>query len=292
MNFTKEQQQNYFTLIGKISAIDINHADSQNGVPYIRGTVTVKADESEFNVHFFEMKMWKIGKPDERENPRYNQIQALENGQNVNFSCGLEENKFAGSDGSIISNEQLTLNFINAPKQGQQPGLTFDMVGVVLSPLQEVKNDKGDTTGFKIKIGQGQYRADRGFSVVTLNVDPNMNAAVNYVRDNYKLNDTVRVAGRGKAIIETEERVTESLFGETQVEVFHNHKAQYVIESGLVVSEAMQYSDEAIEYLTTATKDFEATLKSRAAAKPAKAANTFTSDGGQSSGGLSGMLGL
>lgn len=291
MNFTKEQRQNYFTLVGEISAVDITEATTGMGVPYIRGTITVKADESEFNVSFFEMKKWKVGKPDERPNPRYEEVKGLSNGDPVRFSCALEENKFAGSDGSVISNEQLTLNFINQPNQNDQKGLIFDMVGVVVAPLKEIKDEKDDITGYELKLGQGQYRADRGFSIVTLNVDPNMTAAVNYIRDNYKVNDTVRVSGRGKSIIETETKKTETLFGEPKVEVFQNHKTNYLIEGGLQISDAMKYSDDAIQALVTATKEFEAELKNKQAAKPKTAASTF---GGESegTGGLSGMLGL
>lgn len=287
MNLTKEQRQNYFNLTGTISAVDIQPGKTQNGVDYIRGTITVAADDSEFNVTFFEMKKWKIGTPQERPNPRFVEVQELSNGQAVAFSCSLEENKFAGNDGSVISNEQLTLNFINQPRQGDQPGLTFDMVGVVLAPLKEIKDEKDNTSGYEIKLGQGQYRAERGFSVVGLNVDPNMTAAVNYIRDNYKIGDTVRVSGRGKSIIETTTKTTETLFGEPQVETYQNHTTNYFIEGGLQVSEAMVYSKEEIEALTTFTKEFEEELKTKQAAKPKAAATSF-----EGTGGLSGMLGL
>ena len=291
MNFTKEQRQNYFTLVGTISAIDIQENTSAAGVPYIRGTITVKTNESEFNVHFFEMKKWKIGQPDERPNPRFEEIQNLGNGNPVRFSCALEENKFAGRDGTIVSNEQLTLNFINKPNQNDEPGLTFDMVGVVLSPLAEVKNEADELIAYEIKIGQGQYRADRGFSIVSLNVDPNMNSAVNFIRDNYKLNDTVRVSGRGKSIIETTTKKTEALFGEPVVETYQNHKTNYFIEGGLQVSDAMRYSEEEIKALTLATQQFEESEKQRAAAQP-KQATSFNDAGPASSGGLAGMLGV
>lgn len=290
MNLTKEQRQNYFNLNGTISAVDIQEGKTQNGVDYIRGTITVKANESEFNVTFFEMKKWKVGTPQERPNPRYTEVQELSNGQAVAFSCALEENKFAGNDGSIISNEQLTLNFINQPRQGDQPGLTFDMVGVVVKPLAEVKNEKDDVVGYSLKIGQGQYQAERGFSVVSLDVNPQMTAAVNYIRDNYKIGDTVRVSGRGQSKIETTTKTTETLFGEPVVETFQNLETSYFIEGGLQVSEAMKYSEEEIEQLTTFTKEFEESLKNKQAAKPKQAATSFAAEGG--TGGLSGMLGL
>ncbi len=295
MQLRKEQLQNYFTLIGALGTIDITDGTTQAGVPYIRGIITVKADESEFKVNFFEMKKWKVGKPDERPNPRFEEVKELVAGQIVRFSCALEENKFAGSDGNIISNEQLTLNFINKPNQGDEQGLTFDMVGVVLKPLQDKVDDKGNLVKHTIKLGQGQYRANQGFSIVELAVDKNQSGAVNFIRENYKVGDTVRVSGHGKAVIETSQKTTESLFGEAKVETFQNYSTDYFIDSGLQANDSNKYSEADIAFLTEATKTYEEELKSKAKSKPKTggAAATFTSTpSGNSDGGIGGLLGL
>ena len=291
MEFTKGQMQNYFNLVGKLGSVDIKDGVTKNGVDYIRGTIIVEANDSEFKVTFFEMKTWKNGT---MANPKFEEIKSMSNGQLVSFSCSLEENKFAGRDG-IISNEQLTLGFINKPSQTDEPGLTFDIVGVVTSPLKDVMNEKGDLIKHTIKIGQGQYRADQGFSIVELSVNPNQTGAVNYMRDNYTLNKTIRVSGRGSSTIETREVEVETLFGTPNIEIYQNHVTDYVIEGGLEVNDGMIYSEEAIEFLKKATASYEEQLISDSKSKPAAnvgfGGNTSTppaNDGG----GINSLLGI
>lgn len=286
MKFNKEQTQNYVTLVGSIKEIDL--ADTENkGNPVVRGSLMVEAGDSVFKVDFYEGKSWGYGKDNQRQNPKYSALKGFSEGQMVNLSCAIEGNKFKGNDGTIVNNQRLNLAFINDVRQTDTPKLEFDIVGVVLRPLHEVRDKEDNLLHYSIKLGQAQYRVERGYSTITLDVEANNTNAVNHIRDNYLLNNTVRVSGRGVAVIETRKEEIPSDFGAPVVREFQNHRTNYFIESGLQPSESSIYKDEQLEFLTQATKSFDESLM---AEKPKT--QSQASAPAANKGGVAGMLGL
>lgn len=285
MKFNREQTRNNVTVIGSIGAIDLREGTGKSGQPYIMGTLTVKADDSEFKVSFFENKTWGVGTDNPRPNPKFTEIQNMSEGQVVNLSCALEENKFKAQDGNIVSTQRLSLSFINKVNQTDEPGFSFDITGVVVKPLREVRDEQDNLKHYTIEIGQGQFRTENGFSVVKLDVPAENTAAATFMRDNYTLHKTVRVTGYAKATVEEIIRKVDSQFGEAMEQKFQNYRVNYFISSGLQVEETANYTQEQIDYLVKATADFEETLKS---ASSAPKAETKAPAGG----GAASLLGL
>ena len=138
MNFTKDHTENRVVLTGQLKQCDITENVTKTGVPYKRGTLVVVGAGNEFKVTFLEQKTDKSGK----ENPKFNQVSQLQNGQSVSLQCSFRENKFIGSDGSLVKNPELNLGFINQPRETDVEGLTLNYTGFVVSPLSEVRDEQ------------------------------------------------------------------------------------------------------------------------------------------------------
>ena len=284
MELTKDQKRNYVSVIGILSAIDRREGTTANGDPYVAGTFTVKAGDQEYKVEAFEMKTWGRGTNTERPNPKYSGLLELTNGESVDFSCSLVENRFF-SQGQIYSSTRVSLAFINKPRAGAEPGLKFDIAGFVTQPIQEVRDKEDNLTHYSIKIGQAQYDLSRGVSAVELTVDPKNQSAVQYMRDNYTLHKTVRVSGHGVAKIVTEVIKEEAVFGDPIERVYQNYTAHFVIDSGSVVPAEDVYREDQIEALVRATRDRDEEMKSSASKPASSAASSGASSFADSSGG-------
>lgn len=267
MNFTKDHKENRVNLVGQLKQADVVDSVTSKGVPYRRGTLIVLAAGNEFKVNFFEQKTYKNG----NENGKYNQVAQLQNGQLVSLQCSFRENKFVGSDGSLVKNQELSLNFINQPRETDVEGLTFGFTGFVVSPLSEVRDEQGNLTHFSMKIAQSEYIEDLGMLVAEFAVDPLNQQAVQYIQSSYPVGATAKIGGIGKASVVTREVVKEAMFGESEKQVFQNHIQRFYIESGFEVSELGKYTPEMIELLKANTLKAEENLKSKSseAAKPA-----------------------
>lgn len=269
MEFKQTQKKNAIRLVGRIKAVDVVDGLTKDGVPTIYGTITVAANDSEYSVNFFESKTWSS----EKENPKYKEIPALQNDTIVSLSCELQGNKFIGNDGTLITTNRLRLGFINRPLQTDQEGLTFDIVGVVLSPLKEVRDKEDNVTHYALTLGQAQYKLNYGWSVIQLSVEANNTAAINYMQSNFTPGATVRPTGHGKATIRTREVRTEAAFGADKVETYQDHIYHYFVDSALMVAEADFYTEAQIKALNEATEAYNANLKEENSAPAAPAAD-------------------
>lgn len=290
--FTREKTLNNVRVIGTVESIDRRDGESKAGVPVVMGSIMVKHEESVVRVDYYELKTWKNGT---MKNEKYNTISNMEEGNLVSLACSLEGNKFVGRDGNLVNGQRLNLNFINDVRATDSYGTVFDIIGVVLDPIREVKDKDNNIINYTLKIGQApQYQPAngplRGYSMVTLDVDPKNTPIVNGIEKNYLAGTTVRVSGHAQATVTEHVEVIESIFGDDEKRVTQRFDSKFYIDKGLRVLPDQEYTEEDIAYLTQATLDENTRLEEDAKSKPAATADTATS--GAAEGSLENLLGF
>lgn len=290
MEFKREKKLNNVKVVGRVESIERREMDNK-GVPVVAGHILVRHGDSVVRVEYYEMKTWKSGT---MVNEKYGKINNMNEGDLVAFACSLEENKFVARDGSLVSHQRLSLNFINDVRQTDEEGTYFDILGVVLQPLKEVKNEEGVITNYTIKLGQApQYQPEnrpaKGYSIITLDVQPENATVVNGAEKHYLTGTTVRVAGHAQVIVENVKEVIESVFGDDEVRISHKFDSKFYIDKGLRTMPNEEYTDEEKQYLERSTIEENERLAEEAANKPAENTSSSTAN---SADGLSGLLGL
>lgn len=289
MEFKREKTLNNVRVIGRVESIERRDTETRTGVPAVAGHIMVRHGESVVKVEYYEMKTWSTG-----ANPKYATINTMNEGTLVSLSASLEENKFVAKDGNLIQNQRLNLNFINDVRQSDEEGTFFDIIGVVLEPLKEVKDDEGNTINHTIKLGQApswqpKDAPAKGYSIISLDVNPSNSAVVNGIEKAYTVGKTVRVAGHAQVIVESKKEIIEADFGEDEVRITQKFDSKFYIDKGLRTLPTEEYTDAEIAHLQAATIAENERLKEEAANKAQESPSTATSDGAT---GLENLLGL
>lgn len=269
MNLEKKRI-NQVTVVGTLSEIERIEGVSAKGVAFLRGKAIISSGNDKYQVEYYSPKTWGSGK----ENAQYDVIKGLSLDTLVKVTGNLEGNRFHTSDDSLIVTNRIRVGFFNEPYESDVAGATFDFLGFITQELTETRDKEQNLKGYTFKIAQSRYNADTGLDVVTLNVAPENAAAVNYMRDNYKLGTTVRPSGRIKSTIEITEVREKAVFGEDNVKTYQKNVTEFVVDNSLHVDELEKYTQEEINTLVANTEANDAkTLADRKAkSKPAAAA--------------------
>ena len=272
MNFNNVMKVNRVKVVGPITALNIIDDFDRNQTPIKRGSVTVKVGDSELVLELYMAETYKSGK----ENSSYKILEGATIGSVFTYDCNLNESKFVPRDGSgeLARSYKIRVNFVNKTRNTDVEGATFEYGGIVLSQLKEMTNQEGEVYRLDIMIGQPEDYTDRGLNIFRFNVDPRNTELIQAVRDNFNTLDTVKISGTIVAETTTTEVIEESLFGAPVTKTYQNNFVSYNITGAAVVPENNIYSEEQINHLMQATKEYDATLKAEATAAPKKAAKT------------------
>lgn len=223
LDIKKVKSTNNVEVVGILSELNIEEKVTSDGRKYIQGEATVKVDqeyrgeltENEVVVRMFSMRNKKDGSPnriyDNILNMRENftslaAAESPENASHVSISSGqLRESMYLDKSTNLpkTGGFQISSNFMNKAKSGEEQHATFELSGVIGDIKDEMDNN-GDETG-RLIVKFIVVNFDGTVDVIDLIAEEP--TAVNHIRNNWETGETVCLAGvinMVKKVIETE----------------------------------------------------------------------------------------
>ena len=223
LDIKKVKSTNNVEVVGILSELNIEEKVTSDGRKYIQGEATVKVDqeyrgeltENEVVVRMFSMRNKKDGSPnriyDNILNMRENftslaAAESPENASHVSISSGqLRESMYLDKSTNLpkTGGFQISSNFMNKAKPGEEQHATFELSGVIGDIKDEIDNN-GDETG-RLIVKFIVVNFDGTVDVIDLIAEEP--TAVNHIRNNWETGETVCLAGvinMVKKVIETE----------------------------------------------------------------------------------------
>lgn len=256
-------RENKIEIIGTLEKIDIIKDTSKtNGSAYMRGNLVVKVSSpKQMNIplNFFTSALTKDGKP----RKLYGQLEALRQGQRVNITATVDENKFYDQTrGQLAKGKRLNVNFINNVGLNDVDKAEFSYSGFVFEGLKELFDRDGEPYGYGIKLAQTNYKNDN-CQVVGFMVDSQNAAAIRYMQAEYTSGKTVKVYGVLDYDIVTETVTEKADFGPDIVKTFQRNVSNIIITKGTSVSEG-EYEVEDVTRLIAASAAEDRALEANA----------------------------
>lgn len=235
LDVKKTKSDNFVNICGVLNELDITTGTSADGKDWIRGTAVIKCDqdingvatECLVPVKMFSMRLKKDGDL----NKVYDRILGYREkftseavadddhpASRITVTGELEENIWLDkTTGAERSTFQISSNFLNEKKDGDEEGAKFRLTGVVLNdPAEADETDKeGNPTGRKfIKLGVIGFGGK--INVITLFASGSQAA---HIESHWTKEETVKVAGKVNITHKVEKIKEEQGFGEP---VFRN----------------------------------------------------------------------
>ena len=289
LDIKKVKSTNNVEVVGILSELNIEEKVTSDGRKYIQGEATIKVDqeyrgeltENEVVVRMFSMRNKKDGSLnriyDNILNMRENftslaAAESPENASHVSISSGqLRESMYLDKSTNLpkTGGFQISSNFMNKAKSGEEQHATFELSGVIGDIKDEIDNNGDETGRLIVKFIVVNY--DGTVDVIDLIAEEP--TAVNHIRNNWETGETVCLAGvinMVKKVIETE---IEQGFGKPIKKHKTVFRRELVITSGSQsgLDEEFSYDGDAIKLaLDERTNKINAlSEKSKPKAKPA-----------------------
>lgn len=246
MKTLNDQARNEVTIVGKLLDATFGSGKTKTGAPYERASCTVrvkqtyggKEEVSEIPFSMFATQFTKTG----GTNPAYQSIQDLRKMKTAQEygidgadtiriaprSGRIRENNFVSrNSGQVVYNWSIDASFVNEGKTADVA--TFNTEIFILNIQDEVDRE-GELTGrLCIKGGVVQF----GGRLDVLNFIVENPDAVEFIRSNWNVNDTVAVVGRIRAtVIEEKTSGSNSGWGEDIPEVSTRTIKELIITKG------------------------------------------------------------
>lgn len=264
-----KQAENIARIEGILSEIDLTESKDSNGKDRIMGEVKVKTVEEidgknydiEIPISLYATKTTNSGAP----NPAYEGIKRIKDeyvslaacgdeniADRVRFdNCTIVANEFYGQGDVLISYPRVRGSFCKkVRKEDYEQAATFSAV-IVIAKITEETNKEGVETGNLIVTGILSQYGDKVDIIEYKVVTP---AAINHINNNWKVQDTVRIAGKIKFTNEVKHITTEMGFGEPIV------NSKTIFTRDLIITAG---SDGALDDGAYEVEDVKAALKER-----------------------------
>lgn len=257
---------------GILNELEIVEGVSQKGKAYVRGTASIRVDQEvngklEEEIIPFKLFAMKDKSDGSGENSNYKKIlgyrdqfislAAAEDEKDASRvtipNAKLEENAwFDPKTGVVRSTYQMTTNFINKAKDGDQEKATFELSGVVGKMYPETDRE-GNETG----------RTIVDFIVITWGSKANKiqliaeGSAADFINTHWEIQDTVRVTGRINMTHKIDTWKEEQGFGEPIVRTRTVSKKELLITGGSPsgLGEDQSYDADSIKQLVSARNE-------------------------------------
>lgn len=288
------QGLNKVNVIGKLVDVIFRSGKLSDGRDYESATMTIRVKQtyggreevSEVPVSMFCSKYTKAGSL----NQGWTQFQDLKNYKTVQnvgpeeattvrvSGANIRENNFASRNGQLINSWQINTSFIGATSNVNETA-SFSL-DIFIMDMKDEEDREGDTTGrLEIKGALVQY----GATLDVLNFVVEDPGAVDFIRRNWNVNDTVTVKGRVR-VTAMEEKPVAASWGEDVPETSVRTIRELVITTGddEGKEEDFAYDQADIRKLFNARKarleqmQIDATNKSKTSAAPAASASKYS----------------
>lgn len=288
------QGLNKVNVIGKLVDVIFRSGKLSDGRDYESATMTIRVKQtyggreevSEVPVSMFCSKYTRTGSL----NPGWTQFQDLKTYKTVQnvgpeeattvrvSGANIRENNFASRNGQLINSWQINTSFIGATSNVNETA-SFSL-DIFIMDMKDEEDREGDTTGrLEIKGALVQY----GATLDVLNFVVEDPGAVDFIRRNWNVNDTVTVKGRVR-VTAMEEKPVAASWGEDVPETSVRTIRELVITTGddEGKEEDFAYDQADIRKLFNARKarleqmQIDATNKSKTSAAPAASASKYS----------------
>lgn len=288
------QGLNKVNVIGKLVDVTFRSGKLSDGRDYESATMTIRVKQtyggreetSEIPVSMFCAKYTKTGSL----NQGWTQFQDLKNYKTVQnvgpeeattvrvSGANIRENNFASRNGQLINSWQINTSFIGSTSNVNETA-SFSL-DIFIMDMKDEEDREGDTTGrLEIKGALIQY----GATLDVLNFVVEDPGAVDFIRRNWNVNDTVTVKGRVR-VTAMEEKPVAASWGEDVPETSVRTIRELVITTGddEGKEEDFAYDQADIRKLFNARKarleqmQIDATNKSKTSAAPAASASKYS----------------
>jgi len=231
------EADNDVTIEGVLSENKLDYKTTAEGKDYISGDILVETSEGNIvPVNFFSFAVKKDGGPNRIYNNLKNVVDnyksiakhSRESADKIRITgATLEANEFYNAAGNLISTFRVRSNFINRVTGDFAPKADFAVEVYVQSLTEEVKDDvptgryliKGVVPGYNGRV-----------HLLTFFVENPK--AIEYVKQNYSVGDTVKLAGKlSNEIIEVN-RTEEMEFGDDIITTFTRIKRELIADKG------------------------------------------------------------
>ena len=297
LDMKKVKSTNNVEVVGILSELNIEEKITSDNRKYVQGEATIKVDqeykgeltEKEVVVRLFSMR----NKSDGSLNKLYDNILSMrenftslaaaespENASHVSITSGqLRESMYLNKTTNlpVTGGFQLSTNFMNKAKAGEEQHATFELSGVIGDIKDELDNNVDETGRLIVKFIIVNYNG----TVDVIDLIAEEPTAVNHIRNNWETGETVCLAGvinMVKKVIETE---IEQGFGKPIKKHKTVYRRELVITSGSQsgLDEEFSYDGDAIKLaLDERTGRINAlSEKNKAKSKP-KASSGFSFD--------------
>lgn len=270
LDIKKTQSTNKVTIVGMLNELEIEEKITNDGRGYVSGKASIRVDqeiggkkvENIIPIRMFSMKKKKDG----TDNVIYERIAKLKDKMTslaaaeepsqaskvLITGATLQENMWADkTTGQVKKDFQISANFMKEAKDEDEDCGVFELTGVI-GNMKDEYDKNGDETG-RLKISfiviGWQGKAD----VIELTVEnPN---AVDFIKNNWELEDTVSLTGIINMTYKTETWTEEQGFGEPIKRTRTISKRELIVTGG-----SPSGLDEAFSY---DTNDIKAALEER-----------------------------
>ena len=265
LNIEKTQSDNSVYMSGVLNELDITTGQSKDGKEWIRGTAVIKCDQ-EINgvpveclgtVKMFSMRLKKDGDL----NKVYDRILGYKEkftseaaadedhpASKVTVTGQLEENIWVDSStGKERSTFQISSNFLNDKREGDEDGIKFQLSGVVLNdPTNADEIDKNDEPTGRIRIKFGVIGYGGKIHVLDLYAS---DGAKSHIQDSWNKEDTVKVTGRVNVTKKIEQIEEKQGFGESIIKTRTISTKELIITGGSAsgLEEELSYDSDSIK---------------------------------------------
>lgn len=244
MKTLNDQSKNQVTIVGKLLDSAFRSGKTKTGAPYESATVTVrvtqtfggKEETSEIQSHLFATQFKNNGET----NPAFTSIQTLRNMKTAQeygidgadtirlTGGGLRENNYPSkATGQIVYTWQADSSFVSEGRTGE---IASFIVDIFIMKITDEVDREGELTGrLNIKGAIVQY----GGKLNILNFIVENPETVEYIRNNWKENDTNTVKGRIRITsVEEKNSGKNSSWGEDIPEVSTRPVRELIITKG------------------------------------------------------------
>lgn len=234
------RDNNKVNIVGLLSENNVEQRN-KDGRNYVTGNFKIQVTPDNIvTVNVFSFEDTKKG----TKNPAYTQIMSVcEKGVSLAAcdgdvtkatkiragSCRLEENMFASRfNSNVVSTPRISGSFFTLGVN-DEPKANFSC-GIFIKNIKDEINSDGDETGRLII--EGVFEQYNRWDV--MNFIAESKQAVDYIRANWSIGDTVNINGKiiSKTITQTISNEVENGFGEPEEETRTYHRIEYIITSG------------------------------------------------------------
>ncbi len=230
--------KNEVTVEGILSENKLDYKTTKDGKEYISGDLLVETSENNIvPINFFSFSVKKNGEPNRIYNNLKNVIEnyksiakdGRDEADRVRITgASLEANEFYNAANNLITTFRIRSNFVNrASGHDYFPKAEFAIEVYIQNIAEEIKDDvpterlvvTGVCPGYQGRIHVLSFYAEK-------------ESHVNYIKKNYSIGDTVKLAGvLSNEIIEVT-KVEEMEFGDDVKKTFSRIKRELIITSG------------------------------------------------------------